>query len=276
MGVVAPMTGLALGALSAGLLVDYGPDPTRFVFWLLIAAFALAIPVVLAMPETVHRDGLWRGALVPRIAVPRQMRGAFAAAVPSLATTWALGGLILSLGASLTAGVLGEPSHLAGGLPIFVMAGVSAVTSVLARRARPLTTARWGLPALIGGVALALAALQAGSSVLFLTASALAGLGFGPAFAGVFRVLSEMAPPAHRAALVSSVLAVSYLAFSIPAVVAGAAVRDLGLRDTADIYGLALIVVALIALALSGSLANANANAGAQPAPAYATGDGDC
>ena len=42
MGAVSPLTGLALGALAAGLLVDYGPDPMRFVFWLLIAAFALA------------------------------------------------------------------------------------------------------------------------------------------------------------------------------------------------------------------------------------------
>ena len=42
MGAVSPLTGLALGALAAGLLVDYGPDPTRFVFWLLVAAFVIA------------------------------------------------------------------------------------------------------------------------------------------------------------------------------------------------------------------------------------------
>jgi hypothetical protein len=56
---------------------------------------------------------------------------------------------------------------------------------------------------------------------------------------------------------ISSVLAVSYLAFSIPAVVAGAAVTDLGLRETAEIYGLVLIAVAAIALALSGRLGDA-------------------
>ena len=169
----------------------------------------------------------------------------------------ALGGLILSLGASLTAGVLGAGSHVAGGLPIFVMAGVSAVTSMRLRDTPAHVTARRGLPALIAGVALALAALLAESNVLFLAGSAVAGLGFGPAFAGVFRSLSELAPLEERAGLVSSVLAVSYIAFSVPAVIAGAAVTDLGLRETAEIYGVALIVVAAIALVLSGNLRTA-------------------
>jgi MFS family permease len=260
MGVVAPMTGLALGALSAGLLVDYGPDPTRLVFWLLVAVFVAALAAVPSIPETVVRGGGWRRSLVPRIAVPIEMRSAFVAAVPAMAATWALGGLILSLGGSLTAGVLGAGSHLAAGLPIVLMAGTSALTSIGLRHAEPRTSARWGLPALIVGVALALVSLRVESSALFLAGSAVAGLGFGPAFAGVFRALSEMAPLAERAGLISSVLAVSYLAFSLPAVAAGAAVTQLGLRDTAEIYGAALIAMAAVALALSGNL-----GAGASP-----------
>ena len=156
---VAPLTGLALGALAAGLLVDYGPDPTRLVFWILLGTFALAALALLAVPETVRPDGLWRTALRPRVAVPRRMRAAFVAAIPSLAAIWALGGLILSLGASLTAGVLGDSSHVAGGLPIFVMAGVSAVASVRLRQTPARATARDGLVALIAGIGLALAAV---------------------------------------------------------------------------------------------------------------------
>ena len=258
---VAPLTGLALGALAAGLLVDYGPDPTRLVFWILLGTFALAALALLAVPETVRPDGRWRAALRPRVAVPRGMRTAFVAAIPSLAAIWALGGLILSLGASLTAGVLGDSSHLAGGLPIFVMAGVSAVASVRLRDTPARATARGGLVALIAGIGLALAALDVESSALFLAGGAIAGLGFGPAFAGVFRVLSGLAPPDQRASLVSSVLTVSYLAFSVPAIAAGAVVTDLGLRPTAEIYGGALIVLAALALALSHSLEDLPAEA---------------
>jgi MFS family permease len=254
MGAVAPLTGLALGALTAGLLVDYGPAPTHFVFWLLLGVFAAALVAVRAIPETVERDGDWRASLVPRIAVPNGMRSPFLAAVPALTASWALGGLILSLGASLSAGVLGASSHLAGGLPIFAMAGVSAITSVRVRGIDPQVVTRWGLPALITGVALALVALRAESDALFLVGAAVAGLGFGPSFASVFRVLGELAPPDQRAGLLSSVLAVSYIAFSAPAVIAGAAISHAGLRDTAEVYGLALIATAFVALALSGSL----------------------
>jgi MFS family permease len=250
-GVAAPMTGLSIGALVTGLLVEHGPDPTRLVFFLLLGAFALVVPLVAAIPETVDGDGCWRQALRPHISVPRELRGAFLAAVPSLTATWALGGLILSLGPSLTAGVLGEPSHVAGGLPIFIMAGISAIASVVLRDVPARQTARGGLIALIVGIALALLALRDASSGLFLAGTAVAGLGFGPAFGGVFASLTPRAPAAHRAAFVSAILAVSYLAFSVPAVVAGVAVTRLGLYDTADSYGLVLIALAGVALALT-------------------------
>ena len=232
-GVAAPLTGLATGALAAGLLVQYGPVPMRLIFWLLLGAFALSTVAVTAIPETVASDGAWTSSLRPRIAVPQPLRVAFVATIPCLAATWALGGLVLSLGPSLMASVLGNASHTAGGLPIFVMAGVSALASVRLRDTHARSAARGGLAALIVGVALALVALGIGSTALFLAAAAIAGLGFGPAFAGAFRALSTRAPKGQRAALVSSILAVSYLAFSLPAVAAGAAVTQVGLHETA-------------------------------------------
>ncbi|HUR87264.1 MAG TPA: MFS transporter [Solirubrobacteraceae bacterium] len=270
-GVAAPLTGLAGGALGAGLLVQYGPAPMRLIFWLLVGLFVLAIAVAAAVPETVRRNGPWAHALRPRIAVPVQMRVAFVATIPCLMASWALGGLVLSLGPSLTAGVIGDSSHLAGGLPIFVMTGVSAAASVWLRDTHARSTARGGLAALIAGVALALLGLQEGSLWIFLAGAAVAGLGFGPAFAGAFRSLSNLAPLDQRAGLVSAILAVSYLAFSIPAVLAGAAVTKFGLHETADVYGVALIVIAAVALALSSRLQDPQSDAAAAPAPAPAS-----
>jgi MFS family permease len=250
-GVAAPLSGLAAGALATGLLVEYGPDPTRLVFWLLLGGFALAALLATAIPETVRRDGPRLHALKPRVAVPHSLRGAFAATIPCLTATWALGGLVLSLGPSLTARVLGDASHTAGGLPIFIMGGVSAFASVWLRDSHARTTARGGLVALIAGIALALLALGDRSTALFMAAAAIAGLGFGPAFAGAFRALSTRAPADQRAGLVSSILTVSYLSFSLPAIAAGVAVTQLGLHTTADIYGAVLIALAAIALTLS-------------------------
>jgi hypothetical protein len=253
-GVAAPLSGLAAGAIVSGVLVQYAPEPTRLVYWLLLGGFALAILLAVAVPETVRGDGSWIAGVRPRIAVPGSLRTAFFAAVPCLVATWALGGLVLSLGPSLTAGVLGDTSHVAGGLPIFVMAGISALASIWLRDSHARATARGGLVALIAGIALVLAALHEGSNTLFLIGAAVAGLGFGPAFAGAFRALTSLAPSDERAAFVSSILMVAYLAFSLPAVAAGVAVTQLGLHQTADIYGIALIALAAVALALSHQL----------------------
>ena len=254
MGVVGPLSGLALGALIAGVLADYGPDPTHFVFWALLTLFALGLIAIVAAPETVRGDGRWRQSLRPHVTVPPPMRAAFFAALPSLGATWALGGLILSLGASLTDEVLGASSHVSGALPIFILAGTSAVFSWLLRDVSPRRTARGGLVALIAGIAIALAALLAESPGLFLAGAFVAGIGFGPSFAGTFRALTLRAPEDQRAGVVSAVLVVSYLTFSIPAILAGIAVTQIGLRDTTEIYGALLIAIAAVALALSGNL----------------------
>jgi hypothetical protein len=74
-----------------------------------------------------------------------------------------------------------------------------------------------------------------------------AGLGFGATFLGALRSLAQLAAPAERAELFASIYVVSYLAFSIPAVIAGAAVASLGLLTTATAYGVVIIVLALLA-----------------------------
>src|SRR4051812_19440253 len=104
---VAPPFGLALGALGSGLLVQYGPDPLRLVYWLLVAVFAVTIAGVTLIPETVDRGhGRLRDALRPRIGIPPELRATFVAVAPVLVATWALGGLYLSLGPSLAVSLL--------------------------------------------------------------------------------------------------------------------------------------------------------------------------
>ena len=253
-GVVAPLSGLAAGAVFAGVLADRSADPVGLVFWLLLAVFVAMAALALLLPETVQRGDGWRDSLRPRIGVPPHVRSAFAAALPSMIATWSLGGLVLSLGPSISQELVGADTHLEAALPIFALAGISAVTSFAVRHADPRTAARAGLSALIAGVAVVLLAVVTSSGVLFLIGAAISGLGFGPSFAGVFRALTDMADPDRRAELVSSVLTAAYLAFSAPALAAGLAVTQVGLEDTVVVYGATLIVVASVALALTGRL----------------------
>jgi len=133
----APSVGLATGALGSGLLVQFAPAPTALVFAVLVVAFAAALLGVALMPETARRRPGAVASLRPRVSVPRRIRPDFLVVTPCLVATWALGGLYLSLGPSLAAGVLHIQSHLIGGLVIFALAGMGVVGSLALRDGAP-------------------------------------------------------------------------------------------------------------------------------------------
>jgi hypothetical protein len=56
----------------------------------------------------------------------------------------------------------------------------------------------------------------------------------------------------ERAGLMAAFYILSYLAFSVPAIVAGTMAREIGLRETTDIYGLTLATLAVMTLIASG------------------------
>ena len=111
---VAPVAGLAAGALVSGLLVQYGPDPLHLVFSLLCAVFVLAFAAMPVIDDVAMRTPGWLQSMRPQIGVPPAARSLFAASAPSLIATWALGGLYLSLGPSLALSLLKSDSYLAG------------------------------------------------------------------------------------------------------------------------------------------------------------------
>ncbi|MBB5629459.1 MFS transporter [Sphaerisporangium krabiense] len=245
----APTTGLAIGALGTGLLAQYAPAPTTLVFALLTAVFVLITAAIALLPDTVTPRPGALASLRPRARVPRQARGAFLGAVPCLIATWALGGLYLSLGPSLVVGVLHVPGRLVGGLLVTVITGAGAVASVLARDLAPRRVMIGGSAALAAGTIITLTGLALTSPPLFFAGAAVAGSGFGASFLGTLRSLAALAAPRERAELFAAVYVVSYLAFSLPAVLAGELVPVLGLATTATAYSVLIIVLALVAVA---------------------------
>ena len=244
----ATIFGLAAGALGASGLVQYGPAPTHLVWWLLLGAFSVAIAGVLVMPESAARRPGVLASLRPTVKVPPRARRTFAVAVPCLQAAWALAGLYLSLGPSLAAQVLASPNRLWGGLVVFLLAGIGAAATVLFRGLAPPTAVLAGCLVLLSGVAVTLAAIATMSPAAFLSGTAVAGVGFGLAFLGAFRTLSVLSDPSERAALIAAIFTVNYLAFGIPALIAGVAVTHFGLHHTALVY---LGVIAALAAAAS-------------------------
>src|SRR5271169_3962539 len=242
--------GLALGALITSALVQYAPAPTHLIWWTLLAVFAVSIITVLAMAEPgVRRPGVL-ASLRPHVAVPRPVRGTFAGAVPCIVAGWALGGLYLSLGPSLAAAATGSPNLLWGGLVIFLLCGTGAAAAFALRNASSQATMLVGCLFLLAGMAVTFGAIATTVSAAFIAGTAVAGVGFGLAFLGSFRVITASATPGQRAGLVAAFYIVGYLAFSVPALVAGVATTTFGLHSTALVYSASLAVLAAAAVGI--------------------------
>jgi MFS family permease len=161
-----------------------------------------------------------------------------------MTATWMLGGLILSVGGSLLGVVLHQDNHAVVGLVLGLFAGAGAASSVLLRNRTPQEMERIGTALLLAGTGLLLLALTASSLTAFIAGATVAGAGFGPGFLGAYRTVSQLAEPHERAALISAIFVASYLAFSIPALIAGLLITENGLRSTSLAYGGFVAVVA--------------------------------
>ena len=243
---VTPTLGLALGAVSSAVLVQYGPDPLHLIYWLMLIAFVLAGLGVALMAEPAQRRASLR--LAPRVGVEPAVRPAFAAALPSLIAGWGVGGFYLSLGPSLALQLAGSTNRVLGGLAIGLLAGVGAAAIVAVRSWQPRRAMVVGGVALVAGLVLTVVAVVLTSAVLFFAATAVTGIGFGVGWLGVLRSLVSLAAPTARGALIAAIYIVAYLAFALPAVAAGYGVTRVGLHQAALEYGVAICLLAVAGL----------------------------
>jgi len=245
----APIAGLALGALGCGALVQFAPAPTRLVWALLLGGMGLAAVVVALLPETSARRPGGLASLTPRLGVPVRLRPDLYAIVPILVASWALAGLYMSLGPSVAASLFGLSNHLIGGLVVTLLCGTGAVTTLVLRAWPTTRLLGTGAALLVAGTALTLAGVQDHTVALAAIGTVLAGIGFGAANLASFGTLARLAAPAERGELFAVAYVVGYLAFSLPAVLAGFASTSAGLRPTTMAYGLGVVAGALTALA---------------------------
>lgn len=255
----APPLGLAIGGFGASALVLYGPAPTHFAWWLLLAAGLVASLIVLAVPESRATTLQTRLSFRPRLRVPREARGVFVIAVPCLIGVWALSGFYLSLGPSLSAQLLRSQNLLWGGAVIALLFGLGVPVTVTVRNSRPSNVMLGGCTALAGGALITFLAIATRTSAVLLAGTAVAGLGWGPAFTGAYGTIIALARPEERSGLIAAIFTVGYLAFSVPAVIAGIATSHYGLHKTALVYS---PVVAVLAATAAASLLVSRVRAG--------------
>lgn len=245
---IAPMFGMAIGALGTGLLVELAPLPLLLAYYLLLTAFVAQAIYLWRMPETVSRQpGVWKS-LKASLHVPPQARRTLWLVLPVDIAAWSLGGFYLSLSPSLLAAATGSTSAINGGLAVASLT-LSGAMAILNLRLRPPGLGLWiGASFLALGVGVILAAVNEGWLWLFFVGTVIAGIGFGSSFLAALRLLLPLAHAHERAGLMSAFYVLSYLAFCVPALAAGFSARTFGLIATTNAYGAAVIVLALTAL----------------------------
>jgi predicted MFS family arabinose efflux permease len=247
---VGPLTGLALGALGSGVLVEFGPAPTRLVYAVLFGAMVLAAVVVALMPETSLRLPGALASLRPRVAMPEYLRADIVPVVPAMIAGWALAGMYLSLGPSVAAELLGLHNRLVGGVVVMLLAGTGAL-AIFLLRSRPASVLLAPSSALLGlGTLISLAGTAGNMGWLAAAGTVVAGLGFGASVLATFGTFARIAEPHERSAVFALANIIGYLGNSVPAVLGGVAVTALGLKTATEIYALAIVVITFTAFVL--------------------------
>ncbi|MEU9945403.1 MFS transporter [Streptomyces lavendulae] len=254
---IMPVAGMALGVLASTALVQYAPAPTRTVYLLLLVLFIAQAAAVRLTPETARTDsGTWRPVrllhllhlLRPTITVAPASRPGLALAAPGIVAAWALGGFYSSLGPSLARLIAPHAAHATGGLVFFTLTAAAGLAGHAARALPARTVSLAGAALLIPGALLTLAAPHLHSLLALFAGTALAGAGFGGVTQGALRLLLRPAAPGERAGTLATYYALSYLAMSIPVVLAGLLTNLYGLQTSVALYGATVVALTLTGL----------------------------
>lgn len=250
----APAFSIPIGALLAGSLVQYGPQPRHLVFWIVAAALLVCGILLFGCRETVQRNGgSALATLRPKVRLPRGRRLTVVAVFAAIVATWSLSGFFQAFSPTLTADQLGSDNALLSAVVFASIVVLAPVGGALTGSVRPLTAlALGGVVFLIATIGIVLG-VHAGSAGLLLGSSFPGGVALGIIGSAGMRAMLAHSAPSHRAGVIATVYLISYSGAAVPGLVFGQLSHVLSLADVSTAYGL-LVVVALIVSLISLSL----------------------
>ncbi|MDR5748905.1 MFS transporter [Caballeronia sp. LZ029] len=243
------MLGLGFGPVLSGALVEFAPWPMRLSYVAHIALLLLAVLLLRSAPETVRVAGHAQ-LRMQRIALPREVRAAFAPAALSGFAGFAVVGFFTAVSPQLMRNVLGYRRGLLIGLAVFLIFICSAIGQAVEKRIARKWRQRVGCVALVVGlVCLAVCAWQR-STTAFLVGTMLCGIGQGISFRASLAELSNRSPAERKAEVTSAFFVVLYVAISLPVIGIGIAVQGLGIARATMTFAAITVVIVLISLVL--------------------------
>jgi hypothetical protein len=149
---------------------------------------------------------------------------------------------------SLVRAATGVTLPIVGGLVVGALTFSGAIAVLSLRNVSAGRILVRGIPALAAGVAITLVGVQAQLVELMLAGTIVSGIGFGAAFSGAMKSVMPLAQAHERAGLLSAFYVEGYLSFSLPAILTGLLAPTTGLPIAADVYGAAVILLAIASL----------------------------
>jgi MFS family permease len=248
----ATATGLALATLVGGALVQYAPYPLHLDYWVLAVVVAGVLVLAWFLPRHVANEDPrpWR---LRGLTVPRGLGGTFATAVLAVSAAYALGSVVLAMGAQIARQLVGSTNVLVTGALISVSAVVIGIVAVASRRVPAVWLIAGGTVSSIVGLGLLTLSASAHSLPLFFGGMVVGGAGYSFNFLGGLTLVNAHAPATHRAGMLSSVLVVAYLVQGAAALLLGAVATSVGLASALDVGtpAIGLICVAAVVLVLA-------------------------
>ncbi|WP_305808214.1 MFS transporter [Vibrio fluvialis] len=243
-----PMTGLTLGGVGSGFLIEYAPYPRQLPFVTALVLIAGCLLLVAKSQETMPRKPGSLKSLRPNFTLPASAKKAFPLAACTFVCTWALGGFFQAFGPAMAREQLHSQSAIAAAL---VFASIMAPSSVGASLAGRMTAAKAQFTGMlmfsvfVGGVLLA---LQQGVLTGFLIASICAGIAQGMVLTGSIGTMVNGLQPEERANVFAVIYSTSYAGAAIPTLISGQLSSHFSLLQIASGYGLLALFGSVIVL----------------------------
>ncbi len=215
----APMTGLTLGALACGVLMQYAPWPRQLVYVLLGCGLLLCALLVVASPETAPPRPGALGSVVPKLRVPPGAERLLLGTGAAIVGTWSLGSYYLSFGPALLVEHLGVHSPIVVAAAFASVMVLNPVGGPIVRHWPPVRAMRAGMGLLMVAVFAIVVTVHARAVLPFLAATLMVGLSQGVAVTGGMRALLAGTHVGDRAGLLALIYLVSYCAAAIPSMV---------------------------------------------------------
>jgi MFS family permease len=168
----------------------------------------------------------------------------------AILTAYAVGALVLSLGAQIAHDLVGSENTLISGAAISLFAVVWGIVGLLAKRLPSRLAMMLGGFASATGMALLALSATEHSLTIFFASIAVTGGGYSLLFLGGLSLINDHAPAHHRGGTFSALYLIAYVMQGLVALLLGAVATTWGLEVATDLGSIAIAMLSIIVIAL--------------------------